>query len=313
MKTIRLLFVLSFTLACFKASYGQDADSILNSLTKEQKTEYTKATFKSTRLVLLNTNETQNKNDLTLWISHRFGDIGGKFGGVKTLFGLDLAPDVYIGLDYGITDKLTLGIGRSKFDATYNLLAKYKLLQQKENAFPFSLTLFGQSAVVSREAFSSNEFPKQVDRFSHFFSGIFARKISSSFSVLISPSVLLRSKTTEAKDPESLFSIGFGGRLKLYKRFSLIADYTLVEGLGRPNNLATQFYNPLGAGIEIETGGHIFSLNFQNSPYIIENNLIPNTQKSWRDGGVRWGFSISRNFTLFQKKNKNKNIKTKIY
>ena len=306
-------FSLSFiSLFCLIAQ-AQDADSILNSLSTPVRNETVRATFKSTHLVLLNTNETQNKNDLAFWINHRFGDIGGQFGGAKTLFGLDLAPDIYIGFDYGFTDRLTLGVGRGKYDATYNFLAKYKLIQQKENSTPFSLTVFGQTAVVSREAFNNFEFPNRSDRLSHYLSGIFTSKISPSFSLLVSPSVLLRSKTTEARDPNSLLSIGFGGRLKLYKRFSLIADYTLVEGLGRPNDLGTQFYNPLGAGIEIETGGHIFSLNFQNSEYIIENNFIANTQKSWRDGGVRWGFAISRNFALFQKRNKNKDIETKIY
>lgn len=295
------------------SAYSQNADSILNSLSTPERHQPVQSTFKSTHLVLLNTNETQKKNDLAFWIGHRFGDIGGQFGGAKTLFGLDLAPDVYIGFDFGLTDKLTLGIGRSKFDATYNFLTKYRLIQQKENSTPFSLTLFGQTAIVSREAFNDAEFSNQGDRTSYFLSSIFTSKVSQSLSILISPSVLLREKVTEARDSKSLFSVGFGGRLKLYKRFSLIADYTLVEGLGRPNDLGTQFYNPLGAGIEIETGGHVFSLNFQNSPYIIENNFIPNTQKSWRNGGIRWGFAISRNFALFQKKNKNKDIQTKIY
>ncbi len=310
MKFVKTIILLSlFSLG----ASAQNADSLLNTLISTEKNQTVQATFKNTHLVLLNTNETQKRNDLAFWIAHRFGDLGGQFGGAKTLFGLDLAPDVYIGFDYGVTDKLTLGFGRSKFDATYNVLAKYRLIQQKENSIPFSLTLFGQSAIVSREAFNTSEFATNNDRMSHFLSGIFASKVSSSLSLLVSPSVLLRNKTTEANDPESLVSVGFGGRLKLYKRFSLIADYTLVEGLGRPNDLATEFYNPLGAGIEIETGGHVFSLNFQNSPYIIENNFIPNTQKSWRDGGVRWGFSVSRNFALFQKRNKNKDIQTKIY
>lgn len=305
--TLSIFSFLSF------GSYSQDADSLLNTLIMPERNQPVQYTFKSTHLVLLNTNETQKKNDLAFWIGHRFGDLGGQFGGAKTLFGLDLAPDIYIGFDYGFTDKLTIGIGRGKFDATYNFLAKYKLIQQTENSTPFSLTLFGQTAVVSRAAFNNNEFPNQGDRTSHFLSSIFTSKVSQSLSILVSPSVLLRQKVTEARDNKSLFSVGFGGRLKVYKRFSLIADYTLVEGLGRPNDLETQFYNPLGAGIEIETGGHIFSLNFQNSPYIIENNFIANTQKSWRDGGVRWGFAVSRNFALFQGKNKNKDIETKIY
>ena len=119
-----ILPIFSFNADC------QDADSLLNTLTTPDRNQVVNATFKSTHLVLLNTNETQKKNDLAFWINHRFGDIGGPFGGAKTLFGLDLAPDIYIGFDYGFTDRLTLGIGRGKYDATYNFLAKYKLIQQ---------------------------------------------------------------------------------------------------------------------------------------------------------------------------------------
>ncbi len=293
--------------------FAQDADSLLQSLNADKKSEPIIATFKSTHLVLLNTNETQKKNDLAFWIAHRFGDIGGQFGGSNTLYGLDIATDIYFGFDYGFTDKLTFGIGRSKRDETYNLFGKYRLIQQKETGLPLSVTLFAQSAWITRKPFNTTEFSSESDRISHYLSTILASKVSSSLSLMLNPGILLRQKVADVNDEKTLFSLGMGGRLKLYKRFSLIADYTLVEGLGRKKNLATKYYNPLGAGIEIETGGHVFSLNFQNSPYIIENNFIADTQKSWTDGGVRWGFSVARNFALFQKKNKNKDIETKIY
>jgi hypothetical protein len=122
---------------------------------------------------------------------------------------------------------------------------------------------------------------------------------------------LLRKNTTESRDPESLFSIGFAGRAKITKRLSFVADYTLVNGINRPTDLTQKFYNPLGVGLEIETGGHVFSLNFMNSEYITENSFIADTQKSWKHGGVRFGFTISRNFTLF--KSKDKDIQSKIY
>ncbi|MBZ9731545.1 DUF5777 family beta-barrel protein [Salegentibacter sp. JZCK2] len=276
---------------------AQDMDSIMQNLDSGAEREFVQATFKSPRLVLLQTNETQNKGDLAFWIGHRFGDIGGEFGGSHTLFGLDVATDLYIGFDYGITDRMTIGVGRSKFNESYNLLAKYKLLRQHE-FMPVSVTLFGQSNWITRKAFNNNEFPSQNDRTSHFFQATVAKKFSPSFSLMLSPGYLFRAQPQDPQEMQNLFSVGIGGRLKIYKRFSLIADYTLVNGLGRSKDLNTEYYNPLGIGLEIETGGHVFSLNFQNSSYIIENNFIPNTQKSWEDGGVRFGFAISRNFNL---------------
>lgn len=290
--------VVLFTSICT----AQDVDSLMNSLAENNKSDAVVATFKSTKLVLLQTNETQKKNNLAFWVGHRFGDIGGDFGGSHTLFGLDIATDLYLGFDYGVTDDLTLGIGRSKADETYNLLAKYKLIEQLEEGMPVSVTLFGQGAWITREDFQNNEFPDQSDRISYFAQVIVARKFSPSFSLMLNPGFLARPKVSDPNDNEGLFSLGMGGRLKLTKRLSVIADYTWVNGLGRPSDLDTEYYNPLGIGLEIETGGHVFSLNFQNAPFIIENNFIPNTQKSWEDGGVRFGFAISRNFYVGKKR-----------
>ncbi|ALM07481.1 hypothetical protein SB49_06440 [Sediminicola sp. YIK13] len=292
------LYLFIFLIA-FNCSSAQDIDSVMDQITTEKDYKI-QATFKSPKLVLLETNETQKAKNLSFWVGHRFGDIGGDFGGSRTLFGLDVATDLYLGFDYGITDDLTIGIGRSKFNETYNTLVKYRLVSQKEKTSPLSITLFEQSSFITREPFFNNEFTSGTDRISHFFQAIFARKFSPSVSFLVSPGYLIRTddQIDDVGDTKNLFSIGIGGRVKVFKRISLIADYTIVNGLSRPDDLSTAYYNPLGIGIELETGGHVFSLNFQNSQYITTNNFIPNTTKSWSDGGVRFGFAISRNFNL---------------
>ncbi|MFT7065615.1 MAG: hypothetical protein ACJAUO_001189 [Sediminicola sp.] len=289
----------------FNTMHAQDIDSIMSNL-EVQKEHDVLATFKSPKLVLLQTNETQKAQNLAFWVGHRFGDIGGDFGGSHTLFGLDVATDLYLGFDYGISDNLTIGIGRSKFNETYNTLIKYRLLKQNERSIPISITLFEQSSWITRKPFSNNEFSNESDRISHFFQAILTRKISPSVSFLVSPGFLIRTEDQiqDVDDSRNLFVIGFGGRIKVFKRISIIADYTMVNGLSRPDNLATGYQNPLGIGLELETGGHVFSLNFQNSQYITSNNFIPNTTKSWSDGGVRFGFSISRNFMLGPKDTK---------
>lgn len=294
--------------------HAQSADSLLQSVTDHSTFKMSNPAFKSTRIVLSHSTETQKKHDLDMRIRHHFGDIGGEFGSAHTLYGLDVATDLFIGFDYGITDKLTVSIGRSKHDELYNGFIKYKLFEQnggKSNDFPLNVTLLAQMALIAREPFTTNEFAAYANRFSYFIQPIISRKISQRISIQVAPSVLLRKNTTEVRDPEQLISIGFAGRFKLTKRLSFIADYTLVNGINRPRDLVQQFYNPLGVGLEIETGGHVFSLNFMNSEYISENSFIPDTRKSWRSGGVRFGFTISRNFTLF--KSKDKNIQSKIY
>nr|WP_121271247.1 DUF5777 family beta-barrel protein [Pedobacter schmidteae] len=312
MKKLSLLTI-SFFFSLL-AGYAQQADSLLNKLDSGLVKPQVEAVFKSTRVVLSHSTETQKKHDLDLRIRHHFGDIGGKFGSAHTLYGLDVASDLFIGFDYGITDDFTVGIGRSKVDELYNFSGKYKLLKQRSDGkMPVNLTLFAQMGWIAREPFSASEFASYSNRFSYFLQSIISRKLSSRLSIQVMPALLMRKNVSDVRDPENLFSLGFAGRMKLSKRLSFVADYTLINGLSRPNDLSQAYYNPLGVGLEIETGGHIFSLNFMNSEYIVENNFIPGTKKSWKDGGVRFGFTVSRNFTLFKSKNKDPDKTSKIY
>lgn len=155
---------------------------------------------------------------------------------------------------------------------------------------PVNLTLFAQMEWVAREPLSSNEFNNYTDQFSYFLQALLSRKFSSRFSIQAMPGYLMGSNTSDPGGSEGLLTLGLAGRMKL---MSLVADYILVVGLSSANSLPVEYYNPLGLGLEIETGGHIFSLNFMNSEYILENNFLAQSKKSWREGGVRFGFTLS--------------------
>jgi hypothetical protein len=303
--------ILSFLLFMSVLLKAQEADSLLKSMDGNSFTGATSSAFKDTRVVLSHSSETQKAHALDMRIRHHFGDIGGEFGSSHTLYGLDIATDLYIGFDYGVTDRLTIGIGRSKFNELYNLFIKQKAIQQQEGSSPVTVTLLAQGGWITREKQQENEFSGSSNRSSYFLQAIVARRFSDRLSLQVSPSYLLRSDFIEFGDEKNLFSLGFAGRLKLKKRLSLVADYQLVNSFGRSETFAKKYFNPLGVGLEIETGGHIFSLNFMNAEHIIENSFIPDTQKSWSNGGMRFGFVISRNFNIG--KSKNPDIESKIY
>lgn len=306
---MNLKLIFPVLLVGFSAA-AQDADSLLTTLgSKDTLPGKVSSSFKSTRIVLTHSTETQKKYDLDLRIRHHFGDIGGEFGDSHTLYGLDVASDLSIAFDYGITNDLTLGLGRSKYNELYNLFLKQKLFKQSVTV-PFAATILAQAAWITRKARSAGEFINNGDRSSYFFQALISRKFSDRFSLEVSPGWLTRALTEDPSDSKDLFTIGVAGRFKFSKRMSLVGDYQMVN-FSRPDNLTNTYYNPLGVGLEIETGGHVFSLNFMNSEYIIENSYLADTQKSWKHGGVRFGFTISRNFTLH--KSKNPDIKSTIY
>ncbi|HCE85124.1 MAG TPA: hypothetical protein DEO99_03130, partial [Bacteroidetes bacterium] len=111
---------------------AQSQEELLDLLAEEEEplTQYTIATFKGTRIVSVHTVETQAEGVMQMLIGHPFGRLNT---GWRDLFGLDNAT-VRLGLDYGITDNLNIGIGRSSYTKIYDSHIKYRFLRQRYGA-----------------------------------------------------------------------------------------------------------------------------------------------------------------------------------
>src|SRR6478735_8937952 len=124
------------------------AQTDLDSFLVEEKPAYVIASFKATRIVNAHSIETVRKGILDFRITHHFGDVGGNYGGVHTLYGFDNASDIRFGFEYGITDRLTAGFGRSKVAENLDFFLKYRLLRQTlDNRMPVSVTVFADMAI----------------------------------------------------------------------------------------------------------------------------------------------------------------------
>lgn len=297
-------FIAFLTAVLLSACYcsAQDLDSLMKDIASDQDTDLVSPSFKSSRLILSQTTTMVKKYDLDFKVIHRFGDIDGTDGGSKTLYGLDNSADIYIGLEYGISDRLNIAIGRSKFEQLLDLQLKYAVLQQKTGGgMPLSFGLIARTGFVPYKV-QTTVFDRYANRFSYFFQGIISRRFSSDLSLQISPGLLFRNVVQGAGDEKALFSTGISGRYKFGRRFGIVADYYLISSDYRRNNPNLNYYRPLGLGFEIETGGHVFTLNLVNSKAIAENNFLPNSTSSWTKGQYRFGFTISRMFTLHRNK-----------
>ncbi|RPD40038.1 DUF5777 family beta-barrel protein [Chitinophaga barathri] len=268
------------------------------------------ATFKSTRIINGQSNETLSKGDLDFRVAHRFGDIGGSGGGSSTFFGLDNSTDIRIAFEYGITDRLTAGISRTKgsgnFSQMYEILGKFKVLQQTmDNRIPVGVTVFGNAVVTgmksSPEKSDVNYFDSFSSRMSYTAQAIISRKFGDIISLAVLPTYVHRNRVGY-KDMNNMFALGMGGRLRFSKRVALVVDYFVPfrdeESKDYYETRGIKFYNSLGVGVEIETGGHVFHMNFTNSTAVLENQFIPETVTTWTQGQFRWGFNISRRFSL---------------
>ncbi len=290
-----------FSLSIYQSA-AQNMDSLMRNISLDEDSAAVTASFKSTRLILSQTTTMIKRYDLDFKVIHRFGDIGGTDGGSRTLYGFDNSSDIYIGFEYGISDRFNISFGRSKYEQLLDLQLKYALLQQKDKSgSPVSVSALIKTGFTPYKV-NTAVFDNYGNRFSHFIQAIISRKFSTNLSLQVTPGFLFRNVVLGNGDERTLFSTGFAGRYKFTKRFGIVADYYLINSDYRKDNPNINYYNPLGLGVEIETGGHVFTMNFANSKAIAENNFLPNSTSSWGKGQYRFGFTISRMFTLYQPK-----------
>jgi hypothetical protein len=272
---------------------AQDIDQLLEEANNSS-TDYTTATFKSTRIMNGHSIERMPAGQLDVRISHRFGQLNS---GAYNFWGLDGA-NTHLGVDYGITNWVMVGIGRGTLNKTFDGLLKFSILRQckgKKN-LPISLSYFTNASIFSQN-YSNLKNLNIWDRVSYVHQLLVARKFDERFSLEINPTLVHHNMTVTELDPNDIWSVGGGARFKLTKRISLNAEYYYVFP---PNNdfRSTVTYNPLSLGIDIETGGHVFQFIFTNSQAMIEEDFISNTTSRWLKGGIYFGFNISRVFSL---------------
>ncbi len=285
---IKRLFVYIFFIIFSSTTFAQDL--VFN-------------TFKDRRVINAQSVETLAKRKLDIRIGHRFGDFAGASGGWSTLFGLENAADVLIGADYGVTDRLMLGLNRTKGAAALkqliNTSIKYRVVRQQKDGTPFSLTAYGLAS-VSTMAKSDN--PESVSNFQVFshrvmynFQLILGRKFSDKFSLQVIPSWVHRNLVPFGEEND-LISLGLASRIQLSRTMALLLDASVpFSDIYTTEN---DYYLPIGIGFEFDTGGHVFQLNLTNARGMIETDYLPNTRSNWGDGEYRLGFTISRLFNL---------------
>jgi len=306
-KILVLLFLSSSALA-----YSQDLMNLLDSVQKPKTKEKVFATFKASKVISAQTTETVKKNCLDFNITHRFGNIGAEGGGgPHTLYGWDNISDYRIAFDYGITNDLTIGVARSKREENIDGTIKYRFLQQTtDNHIPISAAIYENAAFtpMAKDALYAGVTDVNdiaAHRFSYVSQLILARKFGRYFSLELLPSYIHRNYVKALINPNNLaeeendiFALGAGARIKLTQRFAILVDYFHIFSAYRTNNPVTPYYDPLAVGIEIETGGHVFHLNFTNALGVNENDFLVNSTDSWLKGGYKFGFNISRVFNF---------------
>ncbi|MBI1837421.1 MAG: hypothetical protein HYR91_09170 [Flavobacteriia bacterium] len=302
---MKKIFLIPLTFFASLYVYSQNSDSIVydEPIFLEDDSKLVEETFHSTRIINGHSVETLKKGTLEFRIEHKFGDFAGVNGGSKTLFGLDQVSDVRIAFEYGVTDKLMCGIGRSKGGGLYNpykqLLdgfVKYRILHQEKGKMPISMAFIGTSSYTYAkktgvDTLVSN-FPKQNYRLAYCSQLNIATKIKNKVSLAIMPTLLWRNYVAQ-KDQNLLFSIGSAISVHVSKKMALTAEYYY-----NINNSITRksYQNSFALAVDWMTFGHNFKIYLANAQGFGETQFIPYTDAKWNKGGFRLGFCVGRKY-----------------
>jgi hypothetical protein len=296
--TNRKLFFIFFCLFAATGLQAQD-NSLLNmlndSMSVHKGKSYVTGTFKAEYIINTQTVESPANGNLNFVIQHRFGQLNS---GSYNFFGLDNAT-LRLGLDYGITDDLDVGIGRSSYLKTFDAYLKYKLLKQTEGPqMPLSVSVLGTVTDYTQDEPTETYLDMRL-RTAYSVQLLLARKFSRWLSLQLSPTWLHYNLVPTVADKNDVFALGLGGRMKITKRMSIDAEYDIVP---TGQVVSTSVHNSLSLGWDIETGGHVFQLVFSNSQSMLPTQYLAQTTGTWGKGDIYFGFNISRNFNLKKKR-----------
>jgi hypothetical protein len=292
MKKLITLIVLLACASTINAQTDAELEALEASLSEDKVAENT---FYGTRIINSHSVEMVPKGVMEFRISHRFGLISN---GVSDLFGLDAAT-MRMNFDYGISDKLTVGLGRSTIQKTYDGFGKYQILQQKsgaKNNTPVSLVWVAGMSLRTLDWADTRYDSYFTNKLSYYHQILIARQFSKKTSVQLMPTFVHRNFVSTVAEKNDVISLGAAIHQQILP--SLVVNMEYFYNL--PDQTAEEYTNSLSMGLIFNTGWHSFSIHVSNSNAMYERGYITETTNRWDKSQVRIGFNITREFHLIE-------------
>lgn len=303
-------FVTFIAILISSALFAQDdmqayLDSLNAAEAGDAPKEYTRSTFKTTRIVNFPSCETTGKKLLDFRIMHRFGNVYSGSGPffddfLGNFFGLDGPAGIKLEFDYGVNEWLAFGIGRSSYDKIVDGNVKAKILRQTtDGKMPITMTYQGIINIITKKdprAPDINKYALFTSRLAYSNSLTIARKFNDKISLQFNGFHVHYNMVDDASEKNDIFAAGISGRIKLSARTALTFEYAYRLNQYSPNQ--DNYYDPMSIGLDIETGGHVFQVHITNGYGINETQFIPYSQSNPLKGMIKLGFNISRVFTM---------------
>lgn len=236
------------------------------------------------------------RGSLDFTIMHSFGIVTD---GIEELFGLDGVANIRFGLDYSATDRVAIGLGRSRFDKTYDGRMKVAALRQRrDGSIPVEVALQGGVAITTAEYDAGLAVD---DRLSYMLSLMVARRMSDRLSIQVAPlfthrNTVFRERlsddTTVTGNHEHL-AVAFVLQAEVIPQVSIGLEYVPVLSKRTPGT-----EDAFSVVVQLDTGGHVFQLFVSSVQWFTPQQLVSRTEDAFFSGDFRFGFNVHRVFSL---------------
>ena len=294
----KFLYTLLF-LSMVNMIHAQDILKDLEAASVEE-SQPTIATFKGTHISIGHSVETRKKGVLEISSMNRFWNRPIPDSERVQTFAAD-KWNSRIGVDYGISDRLTTGVGYGTGYRSIDAYAKYRLFYQRDSGskFPFSITLFQGGVYRNKSSFKGvlydiddptmmREVPSK-NKFAATTQLLIARKFTRNFSFQIAPTYVYRAEDelVEGASPNH-FALGFGARYKVSNHVSIVSEYYYVAN---PVDFVDT-YGPFSLGANWEVSDLLLQFKLTNARNLVEDKFIIKTENNFnfRDGNLHFGF-----------------------
>jgi len=222
------------------------------------------------------------KGDTETHIEHRFLEpiVDAGFG---QAFGIDSGANINLGLNYALTDDLTVGVSRARFGQIVVFKGTYELNTDRQS--PWQMSFLGG---VEGE-----------DNFHNHYSTVLQLPTFFDYKRLrthVVPTMIFNSRNEDLASPNPInpesnhtFSLGLGADLALHPRFSLTGEYVpRLAGFGGFGNERST----LSWGVKLRTRGHVFTILLTNTRDFTPARYGVNAEAALR--GFALGFDLYR-------------------
>ena len=239
-------------------------------------------TFPDSALIDLPTPDPLGARTLEFQILHRFKS-SARDAGSRNFYGLDSGAWISIGLAYGLTETIDVGLRRTNLEHDYESYVRWTPLRQGAGRAPVSLGLRGSlSNLRETGAFNRNRAGVQV---------ILARRFGERLSLMLVPTYVTHTNYQDASDGRGTTAVGVGGEWRLNSKQALTAEW-IDQTSGVENT-----YQSGSVGFSIATARHVFHLFVTNTAGAHTDLYAPGGDLDAGAGYFRLGFNISRTFT----------------